>query len=217
MTNQIAEAIKAVSPTAEAVAQETVSFSPIRWKTGWPHNLRRVPPFRDDATATLTRREVFAFAQDVVDSEFARDQIIDFLGASFAFQGGKNAQAQLKLQQFLRNKGKANALLQALRKVGSDELTPVQQYEAVVATGLPAKFASGLIYFLAGPQEATDEKPLIICSNRAKGAGLDVTSDWSADEYGTYLAAIKAGRDDHAPDLPLDAVEFALREHARQG
>lgn len=215
MTNSIEQALANVAPTSETVLNETVSFSPLRWKTGWPHNLRRVPPFRDDASATITRAEVFSFAQDVVDSGFQRDQIIDFLGATFAFLGGKDAQVQLKLQQFLRNKGKANALISALRNV--TQLNPVEQYEKVTATGLPAKFASGLIYFLGGPQSAdSGEQPLIICSNRAKGAGLATTADWSAEEYGQYLAAVKSGRDEFAPELGLDAVEYALREYARQ-
>ena len=78
---QIAEALETVKPTAQDALGDSVTFSPIRWKTGWPHHLRRVPPFRDDATASITRSEVFAFGADVRESSFAREQIIDFLGA----------------------------------------------------------------------------------------------------------------------------------------
>ena len=66
----IAEALSAQKPTAEDVAAASSTFSPIRWKTGWPHHLRRVPPFRDDATASITRAEVFSFASDVRSSDF---------------------------------------------------------------------------------------------------------------------------------------------------
>ena len=79
-----------VAPTAEDVLGDAVAFSPIRWKTGWPHHLRRVPPFRDDARASITRGEVFEFAADVRDSGWSRDQIIDFLGAAFAYLAGQS-------------------------------------------------------------------------------------------------------------------------------
>ncbi len=100
MTNQLAQALTTITPTTQDVMEHSVAFSPIRWKTGWPHHLRRVPPFRDDATASLTRRDVFLFAQDVVDSGYNRDQIIDFLGAAFAYAAGQSNQV-LQLQQFL--------------------------------------------------------------------------------------------------------------------
>ncbi|MGS1092446.1 hypothetical protein [Corynebacterium sanguinis] len=44
-----------LSPTAEDVLNESSSFSPRRWKTGWPHHLGHVPPYKDDAFASLTR------------------------------------------------------------------------------------------------------------------------------------------------------------------
>ena len=113
---QIAEALEAVKPTAQDVLGDSVTFSPIRWKTGWPHHLRRVPPFRDDASASITRSEVFAFAADVVESGYAREQIIDFLGACFAYVAGQSNQV-MQMQAFLRNKGKASQLLTAVRKL----------------------------------------------------------------------------------------------------
>ena len=96
--------------------EHSVTFSPIRWKTGWPHHLRRVPPFRDDARASITRAEVFDFAADVRDSGWARDQIIDFLGAVFAYRAGQTNQV-MDLQQFLRNKNNASQLLGAIRQL----------------------------------------------------------------------------------------------------
>lgn len=207
----IAEALAAQKPTAEDVAAASSTFSPIRWKTGWPHHLRRVPPFRDDATASLTRRDVFLFAQDVVDSGYNRDQIIDFLGAAFAFAAGQSNQV-LQLQQFLRNKHNANQLLQAIRGIAGKDA--VSAYGSLVATGLAPKFASHLAYFLAGPQEASDEKPVIICSKRAAAAGLEKTADWTEEDYAEYLAALKKARDEYDASLPLDAVEYAIRKNA---
>ena len=207
----IAEALNAVAPTADDVAGQSSTFSPIRWKTGWPHHLRRVPPFRDDATASLTRRDVFLFAQDVVDSEYNRDQIIDFLGAAFAFAAGQSNQV-LTLQQFLRNKHNANQLLQAIRGIGGK--SAVEAYGSLVATGLAPKFASHVAYFLAGPQEAGDDKPVIICSKRAAAAGLEKDADWTAEDYAEYLDALRKARDEYDSALPLDAVEYAIRKHA---
>ena len=211
---QIAEALEAVKPTAQDVLGDSVTFSPIRWKTGWPHHLRRVPPFRDDASAAITRSEVFAFAADVVESGYAREQIIDFLGACFAYVAGQSNQV-MQMQAFLRNKGNASKLLSAVRKL--DGAGAVDAYGALVATGLPAKFASAVAYFLAGEQEPGEaSKPVIICSNRARVAGLTKEADWSAEEYGEYLDALQTGRDAYDAELPLDAVEWALREFARR-
>ncbi len=209
--NQIMDALTTLAPTAEDAMNDSSTFSPRRWKTGWPHHLRRVPPFRDDASASLTRAEVFLFAEDVARSGNDRDQIIDFLGAAFAYGAGQTNQV-LTLQQFLRNKGKANNLIQAIRSL--DGKTPAEQYAALTATGLPAKFASQLAYFLAGPQSAEDDKPVIICSKRAAVAGLSSDSDWSAQEYSTYLERLRDARDEYNKDLPLDAVEWAAREFA---
>ncbi|WP_291314164.1 hypothetical protein [Corynebacterium sp. UBA2622] len=213
--NQITEALNQLNPTAEDALGDSSTFSPRRWKTGWPHHLRRVPPFRDDASASLTRSEVFLFAEDVARSEFNRDQIIDFLGAAFAYGAGQSP-AVLTLQQFLRNKSNANKLLQAIR--GLDGKAPAEQYAALAETGLPAKFASQLAYFLAGPQSAGDEKPVIICSRRAAMAGLDKGSGkdgaWTAEEYGEYLTRLRAARDEYNPELPLDAVEWAVWKFA---
>ncbi|WJY59368.1 hypothetical protein CAFEL_08065 [Corynebacterium afermentans subsp. lipophilum] len=211
---QIAQALETVKPTAQDVLGDSVTFSPIRWKTGWPHHLRRVPPFRDDATASITRSEVFAFGADVRESGFAREQIIDFLGACFAYVAGQSNQV-MQMQAFLRNKGKAAQLLAAVRKL--DGVGAVDAYGALVATGLPPKFASAVAYFLAGEQEAGEaSKPVIICSNRARVAGLSSEGDWSAEEYGEYLEALKAARDAYDAELPLDAVEWSLREFARR-
>ena len=211
---QIAEALEAVKPTAQDVLGDSVTFSPIRWKTGWPHHLRRVPPFRDDASAAITRSEVFAFAADVVESGYAREQIIDFLGACFAYVAGQSNQV-MQMQAFLRNKGNASKLLSAVRKL--DGAGAVDAYGALVATGLPAKFASAVAYFLAGEQEPGEaSKPVIICSNRARVAGLSSEGDWSAEEYGEYLAALAAARDAYDADLSLDAVEWAARKFARR-
>ncbi|MDO5031024.1 hypothetical protein [Corynebacterium sp.] len=210
---EISKAISAVSPTPKKVMNDSATFSPRRWKTGWPHHLRRVPPFRDDVTAKLTRAEVFLFAQDVVESEYNRDQIIDFLGAVLAYGAGQS-KAVLPLQQFLRNKGKAHGLIQAIRQLPGK--SPAEQYAALTATGLPAKFASQIAYFLAGPQEPGDDKPLIICSNRARVAGLDSETDWSAEEYAEYLARVREARDAADEQLPLDAVEWAMREYVKQ-
>ena len=57
---------------------------------------------------------------------------------------------------------------------------------------------------------------MIICSNRARVAGLTKEADWSAEEYGEYLDALKGGRGAYDAELPLDAVEWALREFARR-
>ena len=211
---QIAEALEAVKPTAQDVLGDSVTFSPIRWKTGWPHHLRRVPPFRDDASASITRSEVFAFDADVVESGYAREQIIDFLGACFAYVAGQSNQV-MQMQAFLRNKGNASKLLSAVRKL--DGAGAVDAYGALVATGLPAKFASAVAYFLDGEQEPGEaSKPVIICSNRARVAGLSSEGDWSAEEYGEYLAALAAARDAYDADLSLDAVEWAARKFARR-
>lgn len=211
---QIAQALEAVKPTAQDVLGDTVTFSPIRWKTGWPHHLRRVPPFRDDATASITRSEVFSFAADVVESGYARDQIIDFLGACFAYVAGQSNQV-MQIQAFLRNKGNASKLLSAVRRL--EGASPIDAYGSLTATGLPPKFASAVAYFLAGEQEAGEaSKPVIICSNRARVAGLASEGDWSAEEYGEYLAALAEARDAYDASLPLDAVEWALREFARR-
>lgn len=210
---QIAQALETVKPTAQDVLGDSATFSPIRWKTGWPHHLRRVPPFRDDATASITRSEVFAFAADVVESGYAREQIIDFLGACFAYMAGQSNQV-MQLQALLRNKGNAQKLLAAVRRL--DGASPIDAYGALTATSLPAKFASAVAYFLAGEQSAEDQKPVIICSNRARVAGLSKDGDWSAEEYGSYLEALAAARDAYDASLPLDAVEWALREFARR-
>ncbi|SDR81823.1 hypothetical protein [Corynebacterium timonense] len=209
--NQILDALKATAPTASDVMNHSVTFSPRRWKTGWPHHLRRVPPFRDDATATLTRAEVFLFAGAVVDSGFQREQIIDFLGATLAYGAGQSPDVLL-LQQFLRNKGKATALLQAIR--GLEGAEPAEQYAALTGTGLRPKYASLVAYFLAGPQEAGDDKPVIICSKRAAVAGLPADHDWSGEEYGEYLTRLRAARDEYDSGLAVDAVEFAARQFA---
>ena len=215
--NQITEALNALTPTAEDALGDSSTFSPRRWKTGWPHHLRRVPPFRDDASASLTRSEVFLFAEDVERSGRDRDQIIDFLGAAFAYGAGQSPKV-LTLQQFLRNKSSANKLLQAIR--GLEGKTPAEQYAALVETGLPAKFASLLAYFLAGPQSAGDDKPVIICSKRAAVAGLSEGSGtdgaWTAEEYGEYVSRLRAARDTYNPELPLDAVEWAVWKFAQQ-
>ena len=206
----LSQALANHAPTHGDVMEHTVSFSPIRWKTGWPHHLRRVPPFRDDATATITRSEVFDFASVVKESEFSREYIIDFLGACFAYMAGKSNQV-MQLQSFLRNKGNAAKLLNAVRKL-QDGIEPVEAYELLVGTGLPPKFASAIAYFLAGEQEDGEEgKPAIICSNRARVAGLSKDADWSAEEYGQYLDALRAAR---SGDQALDAVELAAREAA---
>lgn len=213
---QIAQALEAVQPTAQDALGDSVTFSPIRWKTGWPHHLRRVPPFRDDATASITRSEVFSFAADVVESGYARDQIIDFLGACFAYVAGQSNQV-MQMQAFLRNKGKASKLLSAVRRL--EGASPIDAYGSLTATGLPPKFASAIAYFLAGEQEGGSGaalKPVIICSNRARVAGLASEGDWSAEEYGEYLEALAAARDAYDAELPLDAVEWALREFAAE-
>ena len=211
---QIAQALETVKPTAQDALGDSVTFSPIRWKTGWPHHLRRVPPFRDDATASITRSEVFAFGEDVRESGFAREQIIDFLGACFAYVAGQSNQV-MQMQAFLRNKGNAAQLLAAVRKL--DGVGAVDAYSSLVGTGLPPKFASAVAYFLAGEQESGEaSKPVIICSNRARLAGLAKDADWTAEEYGEYLAALTSARDAYDAGLPLDAVEWALREFARR-
>ena len=211
---QIAQALETVKPTAQDALGDSVTFSPIRWKTGWPHHLRRVPPFRDDATASITRSEVFAFGADVRESGFAREQIIDFLGACFAYVAGQSNQV-MQMQAFLRNKGNAAQLLAAARRL--DGVGAVDAYGSLVATGLPPKFASAVAYFLAGEQESGEaSKPVIICSNRAGMVGLAKDADWTAEEYGEYLEALKAARDAYDSSLPLDAVEWALREFARR-
>lgn len=211
---QIAQALETVKPTAQDVLGDSVTFSPIRWKTGWPHHLRRVPPFRDDATASITRSEVFAFGADVVESGYAREQIIDFLGACFAYVAGQSNQV-MQMQAFLRNKGNAAQLLAAARRL--DGVVAVDAYGALVATGLPPKFASAVAYFLAGEQESGEaSKPVIICSNRSRLAGLAKDADWTADEYGEYLEALKAARDAYDASLPLDAVEWAARKFAAE-
>lgn len=210
---QIAEALEAIKPSAQDVLQDSVTFSPIRWKTGWPHHLRRVPPFRDDATASITRAEVFSFAADVRAADFAREEVIDFLGACFAYVAGQSNQV-MQMQAFLRNKGNASRLLGAIRKL--DGAAPVDAYSALVATGLVPKYASAVAYFLAGEQSASSEAPVIICSNRARLAGLSASSDWSSEDYAAYLSALTAARDAYDSSLPLDAVEWALREFARR-
>ncbi|PLA36929.1 hypothetical protein CYJ46_11480 [Corynebacterium coyleae] len=217
---QIAEALEAIKPSAQDALQDSVTFSPIRWKTGWPHHLRRVPPFRDDATASITRAEVFSFASDVRSSDYAREQIIDFLGACFAYIAGQSNQV-MQMQAFLRNKGNASKLLGAIRKLGG--LSPVDAYASLAATSLAPKYASAVAYFLAGEQDAAGvagvdgaAAPAIICSNRARLAGLSSDSDWTADEYKEYLDALTAARDAYDSSLPLDAVEWALREFARR-
>lgn len=195
------------SPTTDDVLNESASFSPRRWKTGWPHHLGHVPPYKDDAFATLTRREVFHFATDVVEFGFHRDALIDFIGATFAFAAGKSPQTQLKLQQFLRNKGQANNLLHALRSL--TDLTPVQQYERVRATGLPDRFASALVYFLAGPQSADSPAPVMITNQAANVLGIEAT-EWTPSKYSDYLDAVTAARDAWDSSAALDVVEYAL-------
>lgn len=221
MTNQLAQALTTITPTTQDVMEHSVAFSPIRWKTGWPHHLRRVPPFRDDAHATITRAEVFEFAADVHASGYNRDQIIDFLGAAFAYRAGQTNQV-MQMQQFLRNKNNAAQLLAAIRKLEglySDDAagveSAVEAYELLTATGLPSRFASALAYFLAGVQSPGEsDKPVIICKTRAEVAGLEPTGEWTGAEYGEYLARLRAARDDYDTSLPLDAVEYAAREFA---
>ena len=229
MTNQLAQALTTITPTTQDVMEHSVAFSPIRWKTGWPHHLRRVPPFRDDAHATITRAEVFEFAADVHASGYNRDQIIDFLGAAFAYQAGQTNQV-MQMQQFLRNKNNAAQLLAAIRKLeglyddgaargagdGAAGVEPaVEAYELLTATGLPPRFASALAYFLAGVQSPGEsDKPVIICKTRAEVAGLEPSGEWTGAEYGEYLARLRAARDDYDTSLPLDAVEYAAREFA---
>lgn len=120
------------------------------------------------------------------------------------------------MQAFLRNKGNASKLLGAIRKLGG--LSPVDAYASLAATGLAPKYASAVAYFLAGEQDAaaSSEAPVIICSNRARLAGLSSDSDWTADEYKEYLDALTAARNVYDSSLPLDAVEWALREFARR-
>lgn len=226
MTNQLAQALTTITPTTQDVMEHSVAFSPIRWKTGWPHHLRRVPPFRDDAHATITRAEVFEFAADVHASDYNRDQIIDFLGAAFAHRAGQTNQV-MQMQQFLRNKNNAAQLLAAIRKLeglfsddaaggnAADVEPAVEAYELLTATGLPPRFASALAYFLAGVQSPGEsDKPVIICKTRAEVAGLEPTGEWTGAEYGEYLARLRAARDDYDTSLPLDAVEYAAREFA---
>nr|WP_026157002.1 hypothetical protein [Corynebacterium capitovis] len=201
--NQIVQALTMASPTPEAILADAVTFSPRRWKTGWPHHLRHVPPFRDDATATISRGEVFLFAADAVQTEFSRDAVIDFIGAAFAFGAGSKPQVQLKLQQFLRNKSNAAELLRTLRTLPSKD--PAQQVADLEALGLDAQFASTLAYFLAGTQEGAEPKPVIVSPSHLAAAGL--TGDTS---YAEYLAALSVARDEWDATAPLDAVEFAL-------
>lgn len=125
------------------------------------------------------------------------------------------------MQAFLRNKGNASKLLGAIRKLGG--LSPVDAYASLAATGLAPKYASAVAYFLAGEQDAAGvagvdgaAAPAIICSNRARLAGLAKDADWTADEYKEYLDALTAARDAYDSSLPLDAVEWALREFARR-
>ena len=95
---------------------------------------------------------------------------------------------------------------------------------SLAATGLAPKYASAVAYFLAGEQDAAGAAaspdgaaaPAIICSNRARLAGLAKDADWTADEYKEYLDALTAARDAYDSSLPLDAVEWALREFARR-
>ncbi|MCP1386825.1 hypothetical protein M5J20_01240 [Corynebacterium sp. TA-R-1] len=212
MTNQLAEALNTVKPTVGDVMEHSVTFSPIRWKTGWPHHLRRVPPFRDDARASITRSEVFDFAADVRASGYNRDQIIDFLGAALAYRAGQTNQV-MEMQQFLRNKNKAAQLLNAIRQIEGKDA--VAAYASLTETGLPAKFASAIAYFLAGEQaEGEGDKPVIICRKRAEVAGLEPSGTWTAEEYGDYLARLREARDAYDASLPLDAVEYAAREFA---
>lgn len=234
MNDQLAQALTTITPTTQDVMEHSVAFSPIRWKTGWPHHLRRVPPFRDDAHATITRAEVFEFAADVHASGYNRDQIIDFLGAAFAYRSGQTNQV-MQMQQFLRNKNNAAQLLAAIRKLegifgddvarggagdgaadGTAGVEPaVEAYELLTATGLPPRFASAVAYFLAGVQGTGEsDKPVIICKTRAEVAGLEPSGEWSGAEYGEYLARLRAARDDYDTSLPLDAVEYAAREFA---
>lgn len=225
MNDQLAQALTTITPTTQDVMEHSVAFSPIRWKTGWPHHLRRVPPFRDDAHATITRAEVFEFAADVHACGYNRDQIIDFLGAALAYRSGQTNQV-MQMQQFLRNKNNAAQLLAAIRKLegvfgdgagdgaaGVD--SAVEAYELLTATGLPPRFASAVAYFLAGVQGTGEsDKPVIICKTRAEVAGLEPSGEWSGGEYGEYLARLRAARDDYDTSLPLDAVEYAAREFA---
>lgn len=212
MTNQLLEALAAVNPSHADVMEHSVTFSPLRWKTGWPHHLRRVPPFRDDARASITRAEVFEFAAGVRESDYNRDQIIDFLGAAFGYLAGQSNQV-MQLQAFMRNKGNAAKLLNAIRQ--TEDSNAVEAYALLTETGIAPKVASAIAYFLAGEQaEGESDKPVIICSNRAKIAGLESDSDWSAEEYGDYLARLRKARDAHDATLALDAVEFAAREFA---
>ena len=167
---------------------------------------------------SITRSEVFAFGEDVRESGFAREQIIDFLGACFAYVAGQSNQV-MQMQAFLRNKGNASKLLGAIRKLGG--LSPIDAYASLVATGLAPKYASAVAYFLAGEQDSSASSdgaaaPAIICSNRARLAGLAKDADWTADEYKEYLDALTAARDAYDSSLPLDAIEWALREFARR-
>lgn len=214
IVNNIVEALEAINPTPQDVLGDTATFSPIRWKTGWPHHLRRVPPFRDDATASITRSEVFDFAADVRESGFAREQIIDFLGACFGYTAGQSNDV-MQLQALLRNKGKAAQLLAAIRKLEGQ--SPIDAYTSLTNTGLAPKYASAVAYFIAGQQEEGEaDKPVIICSKRAEAAGIDTTGDWSGEQYGEYLNTLREARDAFDASLPLDAVEWAVRKHATE-
>ncbi|AWB84453.1 hypothetical protein [Corynebacterium liangguodongii] len=191
-----------VNPTPEGVLADSSTFSPRRWKSGWPHHLSHVPPFRDDPTATITRGEVFAFAADAVESGLERNALIDFIGAAFAYAAGQSPQTQLSLQQFLRNKARASELFRALRTLEGKD--PAAQYDTVHATGLPARFASALVYFLAGPQTGEDTKPQLLSDTAARSLGV------SAEDYPGYLDALTAARDAWDPAAPVDCVELAL-------
>ena len=214
MTNQLSEALAAVNPSHADVMEHSVTFSPLRWKTGWPHHLRRVPPFRDDARASITRAEVFDFAGDVRESGYNRDQIIDFLGAAFGYLAGQSNQV-MELQAFLRHKGNAAKLLNSIRQI--EGKNAVDAYAVLAETGIAPKVASAIAYFLAGEQaEGESDKPVIICSNRAKIAGLESESGWTPEEYGDYLTRLRETRDAHDATLALDSVEYAAREFANK-
>lgn len=205
--SNVLPALAGASPSESDVLDDSSTFSPRRWKTGWPHHLGHVPPYKDDAFATLTRREVFHFAEDARATGFARDALLDFIGAAFAFAAGRSPQTQLTLQQFLRNKGRASDLLRALRSL--DGLDPAEQYARVRETGLPGRFASALVYFLAGPQKEGDDAPVMITPVAADALGAS-SQAWEPADYSAYLAAVAQARDAWDRSAPLDRVEYAL-------
>ena len=65
------------------------------------------------------------------------------------------------------------------------------------------------MYFLAGPQSGDQPGPVIVSDAAAEALGVS-SSEWDAEAYGDYLAALTAVRDEWDSSAPLDAVEYAL-------